>query len=281
LNFLRNRVRHQLIPHLRQAFNTNIVENLNRLADIFREENAWLEQLISTIIPEVLVAQGKDEIVFSASLLMAQPPAVRRRLIRRALEMVKGDLRRITLAQIDAIVELIDKNQVVTLDMPDGVLAAKSGDRLTFCPASAWQTDMAASARVFSYTLFPGGAADVSLAIPEIGARIDFSVITREDVDSVIAGDERVAFFDLERLTLPLTIRNVLPGDRFVPLGMTGRQKVKDFFINRKIPRDHRRACPVVVSGGQIIWLAGFRSADPVKIIPATSRVLKAEVFPL
>ena len=81
LSFLRNRVRQQLIPHLRQTFNANIVENLNRLADISRQEDAWLEQLVSAIFSKILLAQSDDEIVLSVSLLMEQPRAIHTAII--------------------------------------------------------------------------------------------------------------------------------------------------------------------------------------------------------
>jgi len=64
-------------------------------------------------------------------------------------------------------------------------------------------------------------------------------------------------------------------------LGMSGSQKVKDFFINRKVPRFRRLACPLVVSQGRIIWVGEHRIAESVKVSAKTKKVLQAEILPL
>ena len=275
-NFLRNRVRHELIPFLRRVFNANISENLNRLADICRQEDTWLEQVVTEIFTGIRLSENADEVVLSVSSLIKQPRALQRRLIRKALAMVRGDLRRITFAQTEKIVACLDKTQQVRLDLPGGIVAAKSGDRLVFCPAPAWRKAM--TGPLFAYDLFIEDTGKKSLSIPEIGARIEFNIMSRGEAGDLTGSGPDVGFFDLERLTFPLIVRNVLPGDRFVPLGMKGHQKIKDFFIDHKVPRQRRLVCPVVVSGDRIIWLAGFRTADPVRVTPATRRMLRAEL---
>jgi tRNA(Ile)-lysidine synthetase-like protein len=62
----------------------------------------------------------------------------------------------------------------------------------------------------------------------------------------------------------PWRLRYFQPGDRFTPSGMQGEQKVKEYFINRKIPREERRRVPILESDGRIIWLCGERIAAGV-----------------
>jgi tRNA(Ile)-lysidine synthase len=71
-------------------------------------------------------------------------------------------------------------------------------------------------------------------------------------------------------LTLPLAIRSRQEGDRFRPLGLTGRKKLQDFFVDRKIPREMRDSVPLVVDGAdRIVWVVGesvdedFRVTEP------------------
>ena len=90
--------------------------------------------------------------------------------------------------------------------------------------------------------------------------------------------DRHVALFDAEKLSCPLILRNVQPGDRFVPLGMTGSQKISDFFINTRVAPRHRAVCPVLVSGDALVWVAGHRMAEYAKLTPASRRVLKATI---
>jgi tRNA(Ile)-lysidine synthase len=74
-------------------------------------------------------------------------------------------------------------------------------------------------------------------------------------------------------------VRNFRAGDRFSPLGTSGRQKLKKFFIDHKVDRAERRNCPILVSRGGIIWVAGHRVGHAARIRAETRRVLKAELI--
>jgi tRNA(Ile)-lysidine synthase len=90
---------------------------------------------------------------------------------------------------------------------------------------------------------------------------------------------KEVAFFDMDSLQFPLVVRNTRPGDRFSPLGLDGTQKVKKYFIDNKIPGPQRRICPLLLSGGKIIWIVGHRIDNCVKVVSATRRILRAELL--
>ncbi|MBI3755662.1 MAG: tRNA lysidine(34) synthetase TilS, partial [Deltaproteobacteria bacterium] len=86
------------------------------------------------------------------------------------------------------------------------------------------------------------------------------------------------AYFDYDKLQLPLLVRNFRPGDKFAPLGMKGRKKLKDLFIEKKIPKRRRGLIPILVSGDEIIWVVGIRQAVYGKIEPETKKILKIEM---
>ena len=88
-----------------------------------------------------------------------------------------------------------------------------------------------------------------------------------------------VAYLDADCLRFPLTVRNIRPGDRFSPLGTDGSQKLKKFFCDHKIHRRRRAACPLLLSADHIIWVAGLRIDNAVKLTDRTTRVLKAELI--
>jgi tRNA(Ile)-lysidine synthase len=71
-------------------------------------------------------------------------------------------------------------------------------------------------------------------------------------------------FFQPSAVPFPWLVRYFRPGDRFRPSGMDRRQKIKEFFINHKVPREERRRVPILESAGQIIWLSGHRIAQGV-----------------
>jgi tRNA(Ile)-lysidine synthase len=76
-----------------------------------------------------------------------------------------------------------------------------------------------------------------------------------------------------------LKVRNFRPGDRFQPLGVKGTQKLKEFFIDHKIPRFERPKIPLLISGEMIAWIIGYRVDERVKVTQKTQKVLRVEVW--
>ena len=86
-------------------------------------------------------------------------------------------------------------------------------------------------------------------------------------------------YLDLDNIQQPVVLRNKRDGDRFRPLGMTGRQKIKSLFINQKIPRNKRNEIMMLVDQGSVIWIENMHLSDRVKISPQTKNVLYLEII--
>ena len=89
-----------------------------------------------------------------------------------------------------------------------------------------------------------------------------------------------MAWLNPARVSLPLTARPWRPGDRFWPQGAPGPKKLQDFLVDAKIPRWLRPHLPLVAAAGEIVWVAGVRLADPVKLLPASGEMLEITVTP-
>jgi tRNA(Ile)-lysidine synthase len=114
------------------------------------------------------------------------------------------------------------------------------------------------------------------LTVAETGDTIALTAIEPESADPAAAGPLTV-FLDAAAVEFPITIRNFRPGDRFAPLGVDGTQKLKKFFIDHKVPRDQRRRCPLLLSRGRILWVAGHRISREARLNRQTRQVLKVE----
>ena len=79
---------------------------------------------------------------------------------------------------------------------------------------------------------------------------------------------------DLNKLELPLFVRSRTDGDGYNPLGLKGRKKIKDILIDAKVPREEREKIPVVLDQKGIVWFAGFRIDERVKITENTQKIL-------
>ena len=276
LRFRRNRIRHELLPHLQQLYNPNIVDTLNRTAKIFNSEKSWRSQEVTSLLEKAIQRQTKYSIVLSISALAERPVALKRLLLRKAIFTVKGNLRKITLAHIEAILTISTKgNETRTLDLPDRIRITRKMDQLTISkedrPLRELQKKTPPKGEEFEYVLESTG----NYFFEKTGLHISVTVVDAEAPSEVVNAGHKVAFFDINTVTFPLTIRNVKSGDRFTPLGMTGTQKVFKFLKDRKIPAYDRKQCPLLLSGGRVIWVMGHRLDDSVKITPGTGQILK------
>ncbi|MGD2098268.1 MAG: tRNA lysidine(34) synthetase TilS [Desulfobacterales bacterium] len=281
LRFLRNKIRSCLIPELQAEYNPKCVESLNRMATILSAEEEWIDDHILPIFKAAVVLADPDKIGLSLERLKQEPIAARRRLIRKALLQVKGNLRRITFAHIEAVLKIIQQESADgTLDLPDNICVGRNQGCLLI--SRAQQKPRRTPGRhpfptvpEYSYQL-PGVG---EILIQEAGLQIRFSEMPVEHVSDWRRTKRQIAFMDRDKLGFPLEIRNFRPGDRFSPLGTRGRQKLKKYFIDHKISRTERMKCPIVLSRKTIIWVAGHRLDNAVKIDPQTRRVLKAELL--
>lgn len=108
---------------------------------------------------------------------------------------------------------------------------------------------------------------------------LDLQLSQPRKIAKLFSKNKNIALFDSHKLG-QLTIRTFINGDTFIPLGMKGRMKLKDFFISLKVPKDERRTIPLLLSDNDIIWIIGSRIDERFKITKNTSKVLKVTATP-
>jgi tRNA(Ile)-lysidine synthase len=213
-----------------------------------------------------LGATGEVSIPISSFLGLPRP--IRNRVIRQILRRVGKGLRRIDSLHIESVTELgKSKNPHGRLNLPNGLLVKRSYDSLVFRIGEEQES------KGFHYLLDGAG----TYYIEEIGKSVGL-VELEPNADLNMEGDEGETYLDVEKLQFPLILRNFRPGDRFVPLGMRGYKKIKDFFIDLKIPVESRTLIPLLVSGDKPVWIGGHRIDDRYKVTSETKRVLEVSL---
>ncbi len=84
---------------------------------------------------------------------------------------------------------------------------------------------------------------------------------------------------DFNKLEFPLRLRPWKAGDRINPLGMKGSKKVSDLLVDEKIPLTRKKNVMVLLSGGSIVWVSGVRSSEQVRVIPETKNIFRAKIY--
>ncbi|MEN6601795.1 MAG: tRNA lysidine(34) synthetase TilS [Bryobacteraceae bacterium] len=219
--FARNRIRLDLLPALERDWNPSLAGTLVQLSRIARDEEDYWAQAILTLAAEHLRADG-SAVLLSAKDLAQLAPAASRRLVRHAIEVVKGDLSGVEFHHVERVLDL----------------ARKRGGhgRLLLPGLDVWR-----SFGTLRFHRADGGA----FATPHI---------VWNEIDTLVSGD----CLDADRLIGPLAVRTWQPGDAMMLAGQDKETKIKDLFQRHRVPCWDRGAWPMVTSGGRIVWTRRF-----------------------
>ena len=262
--FLRNRIRHELLPLLKQ-YNPAIRDRLTATAALLADENELLNQLTEKIVARVCRFDGNTA-VCDIRILQEEPLPLRRRLFRQVLGKLVGSLDHFSNRHISALEHLINSPRPnATLNLPQGVVALREYDTLKLRLSPA----VPAAATAYALAIDKPGRYELpdgsSLTVEFVTGPIDFS-------DSAA----NIACFDLRKVPFPWHVRTFRDGDRVVPLGMSGSKKVKEIFINAKIPLSQRRLIPLVFCNDTLIWICGLRISQLARVDDSSSRIISA-----
>jgi tRNA(Ile)-lysidine synthase len=273
--FFRNRLRHELLPYLEQ-YNPRIRENLLRMSQINKADYALIQELVDKAWQANLLSLGPGYMSFQLPGFRKLPTAIQRYLLREAIAYHLPSLRDIDFESIErGILFLGNELKVGQSDLIAGLRLVKEGDKFWL---ATWQVDLPGTAlpRVASKSV-------ISIEIPTI-LQLDDGWQLSTELETHLAEamqqgysnqDPFQAWFDLNGLELPLTIRARIPGERFQPLGMGGHSlKVSDLMVNLKLPRRARSSWPLLCSGDDILWIPGYRQSHIGRLQPGSQHII-------
>lgn len=270
LAFLRNRVRHEILPRMRDLLNPRVEEALARAANLLEADERWLEARTADVAPRVWA--DDDPARIDVHRLAELPLAARRRVVRAWLagQGVDPDvLDYHVLHRVLGLADSIEGSARVPLpgggevERSYGVLALRPGD----APVLA----------VFDEVLrIPG-----ETLVPEAGLRV--VARRRRGRGPASAGPigtfPATASFRLNRTEEDAVhIRTWRPGDRIVLPGTAGTRKVQDVFTDAKVARLVRRKVPLLVCRDEVIWIPGYQVAGPWHVASSETPAVHLEV---
>ncbi len=266
--YLRNRLRLDLLPELRRRYNPRLGEAIRRTQALLAED----EDLLSREAQQHWAAVGRQLApdFFSLDLpgLWALQPACQKRLLRLTLSKLLGEWE-LSAARTDSLLALARGRRSGGAVHIGDARVARAGRELHF------------------FRGLPPSPGEAATLLPSFPAKVDspegwrWRLSSRADSSlNLRPPSPLIAWMDPDKLIFPLKARYFREGDRFWPLGAPGKKKLQDFFVDHRIPRWLRGYLPLVESSGQIVWVAGLRIAEPVKIKPESRNLLEITLSP-
>jgi tRNA(Ile)-lysidine synthase len=251
----RARIRQKLMPLLAKNFQPMVVEHLCRLAELAREDEAYLEAQVSEW-RKSLARESQHEVRVALDELLAGPKALRTRLLRQIVQSIKPRGGQLSAIHVAAVLELAaQKDSGKALHLPGGVEVRRDRDSMRFRAtelASAGQAQQKSQRRQYSHEIdLRSGSAQLPLV--QLSCRLSFRVI-----DWPVEGretSETGAVLDRDRLRLPLVVRNWRPGDAMRPVGHQNRHKLARLLNEKSVSRWEKESWPVLTSGGELAWV--------------------------
>src|SRR5712691_7899079 len=268
---MRARIRKKLLPVLEKQFQAAVVEHLATLAELAREDEAFLDALVDDRMrrcvergagcakistSDLLNFSGKKDFTTEGTERAEKNFVVSRRIVRRIVGEVKPRGGQLGAEHVRAVLELAERGENgKRLQLPGGLAVRREHDLLIFSAAEDKKTTKGREAREFAHAINLDGE-ETDICVPELGCVFRLKVIDWPAKRGETIKRESV--LDRDALRSPLVLRNWRPGDRFQPEGRRNAHKLKRLLNRKQIGGGEREGWPVLTSGGVLVWVRGF-----------------------
>lgn len=269
-DYFRNRIRLELMPLIEKKYCPHLGKSLRRLSEIARRDLSFILEEAEKASRDVLDFEPFCVIINIGKFLNLNE-AIKYYVVRFAIEKIAGDIKDFEEKHTALLVNFIKESETgKIIDLPKGIKGIKEYGRFVL-----YADNKDIFVPDYCYELSVPG----KIAMQEIGTTIEADIIPcNSEVKTTI--DPNIAYLDFDKVgNFNLIVRNRRLGDKFKPLGTDGFKKIKEFFIDEKIPRRKRNKIPIVESCGDIIWVAGMRIDDRFKVDDKTKKVLRLRII--
>ena len=262
--YSRNKVRLDIIPYMKENFNKDIINTLNRMANLIQIDNDFLEKEALDNF-KVYCSNTSDALIISKEAFNLDR-AIISRIIRKAFFEFTGKYSNFEMKHIYDVIELSKNTTNKRIDLTNNVLAENIyGDIYLKLKDNI--------IREYKEVVINKGELDNTDICYE-NYNVRFNIIrNKNNID--FSKNVLIKYFDYDKIEERLVIRKRRNGDKMLPLGMKGNKKVKDIFMDLKIPVDERDKIPVLCFDNEIAWLVEHKVSEKFKITKETKNIIK------
>jgi len=253
-NYARNKVRHHVVPQLREL-NPNLAQTFRQNVQRFAETEQVLQQVVSSLKQSIFLQKGNAWYLSIAQLKVLQPQQL------LLFEMLREY----------GFSELVVATLLKALDKQSGTSFYSGTHRIVVDRSHLVLSELQVQDQPIVFV----HPQDQRVKLPFHTLSVSY------DEQPFFEKDNSKAFLDAGKLIFPLVVRTREPGDKFIPLGMTSFKKLSNFFIDQKVPLSEKDRVPVLVNGnGELIWIGGLRQDDRYKVTASTKKVAVLVLLP-
>jgi len=257
--YKRNLVRKKVMPVFNDI-NASALKHILQACRNIRTGYEFLETETEKLYDKCRIKESNTQIILDLGKLPPYYESLKSWILLRAYARLTGESRRPNSEKIDRAVNLLRSGSITFLD--SSVVVSNHAGKLILCRPPR-------PIKRIRLKNDYGNEINGSDLILQTETLEDFSL------EKLLKNnDESVAYLDFERVS-DLSVRSFEDGDRFRPLGMKGSKKLVDYFNDKGVPLVYKKSIPVVISGEEIAWIAGYGISENFKVTDNTRKVLK------
>ncbi|MDT8715752.1 tRNA lysidine(34) synthetase TilS [Clostridium sp. 19966] len=272
----RNKIRLELIPYIQENFNKDIVSTLNRFSYLISVDDEFINDQVNKKFNN-LCEKANNSIIIKNSV-KNEKEAITSRIIRKAITSLIGSTNDIEMINVYDVMKLFELGTGKKVDLPRGLVAENvygqihiylkgkegKGKHYDNMMEIASKEELVEGYEKSFYS--EQFNLNISLRVINSSEKLNFSK------------DSLTKYFDCDKIRSNIVMRYRKEGDRFTPYGMTGSKKLKDLFIDLKIPKTERENIPLICIDNDIAWVVGYRVSNNFIISKTTKNVLELKV---
>ncbi len=269
--YTRNKIRHSVLPVLEQQVNLHAVQHMNETMEQLRHIWSYMESQTKIAMESCVEQKEKGNLQIRKQNYEQLHEVIKSMVVKECLNQVAGEQRNLTAAHIDAVMQLMQKQCGRSRNLPYEVEAIRNYEGILLRRKKQNVDPMMESIALN----IPG-----KTVIPQQNIII---TCTLHEVDEIIMDEipqkPYTKWFDYDIIKGNLTVRSRRAGDYIVIDKMGRTQKIKSYFVNEKIPAEHRNLIPLICDGEEVIWIVGYRMGNACQVVKTTKKILEITVM--
>jgi tRNA(Ile)-lysidine synthase len=267
--YSRNRIRNNILPLIEDQINPNVKQVITRMTETVKEDYNFIKQYSDNKFKELLIEKNEQKYILDLNKMKRLHPTLIKRIINITLKKLKGNIDNFYYKHYNDIISFIESNNTGDiLDLPDDINIKISYDKLIIIRGSF--------SKIKKYSKLMEDEGEYLLPYKQ---KLKVEIIP-ERLNWRNYKDKNTCLIDYNKVDFPLKVRNRKDGDTFIPLGMDGHKKIKDFFIDKKVPDYMRDKIPIVFDGkDNLIWICGYRMAERFKLEKESKKTILIKYY--
>ncbi|MCC0637815.1 MULTISPECIES: tRNA lysidine(34) synthetase TilS [unclassified Clostridioides] len=262
--YTRNKIRLDLLPYMKDNFNSNVIESIVRMSNSLKSDNDYIEKEAEAKFREVSNIKEKSFVEINLEDFICLHDAIKVRVLRNSIKHILGDTNFVDQKHIEDIMSLESDSKVnKMITLPRNIFVYRKKDSIILT-----NEEIVSEEIEFYYNIPSNGF----IKIKELKQIIETQVMSIDRYKSMKL-DNSSKGFDFNKVKGGIVIRSRRQGDK-IKLAM-GSKKVKDLFIDLKIPREERCKIPIITDSEGIICVGDYKISENYKIDESTKEVLK------